>query len=201
MNIFSLVSLLLSKKFLGLICGAALLSLSTTEVVVPHMKAETEKNNSEKAILLTGTEILHEGVNDFIEVQGWDGQNYRVSIELGFRRKKNGIYIVNQPKFFMVQEASGNPLTYSSLNIIGQDKIKIRYTCITNSDSSIDGNVDMVFYSYCGPKPATETGGKEKCNCITFVSPEGEKWDARIDSTYIPVSDTNALLRFRLTRG
>lgn len=195
MEVMHLVIAALSKKLVSVLVVMGILSMSTKDIM-PHKT--TDLSNKDSYFHDAGP-YMHEGVNNFINVEGWDGNTYLASIELRYHKNDSGSYTVMPPEFVMVQKSTGLTFTYPALNIKNDNGDKLKYLCYAVTDSIRPGTINLMFQTYI-PASSQEDSRYEESNYFTFDSPAGNNWKAYVDSTYTQTSDTTALLKFRLVR-
>lgn len=202
-RIFQLIAIWITKKAISLcVVGAStlsVLSISTVDGGMSTIHPLPKQIQIEKDIVDYANLPMHEGVNSYIEVEGWDRLTYKVTISINFFRTVKGSYEIKSPEFFMIQQKTGMAISYSSLNMVDSNNQTVRYTCSavkSNKDSTF---VNFVFNRYSG-KPAAENNEKTESAFIQFTSPDGGRWKAYVDSTFTPINDTSALLKFNLVK-
>lgn len=195
MEVVHFIILALSKKLVSVLVVLGVLYYSTKDMV-PH---NTTDLTNKDAFFYDAGPYMHQGVNNFIEVRGWDGFVYLASIELHYHKNSAGGYNVKSPVFVLVQKNTGITFSYSTLNIKDSDDMNVRYTCCALPDSAHPGTINLLFRTYTQASGVTAAQCEES-NCFKFDSPAGKGWKAYVDSAYSQTSDTTALLKFRLVR-
>lgn len=196
MDAVHIIFLALSKKMLSILLVLAMVGGSVPSVLSGRKTvAPSDKDNFLKDI----NPVMHEGVNNYINVTCWDGASYLASIEMEYHKTNEGVYRVKKPVFLLVQRRTGITVVYPTLNIKDSNNRDIKYSCDAVPDNKNRGTINLLFRS--SYEHAKSAGHYAETDYIEFCTPGGTSWKAYIDSTCTQTSDTTAILKFRLVKA